>query len=112
MLLGTLNSGPQPCPAVRAQVKSATPNIGMTNTLIMNIQRRAGTLKYRNGNDASQKMAKHSKSGAVIEALAGSPSACHVLKDGQIASIMHRTAFPPREPCTPYHMTQTTARTT
>jgi hypothetical protein len=89
MLFGRLKSGPQPCPAVSAQVKSATPKIGMTSTLIMNIHRREGTLKYRNGNDASQKMAKLNSCGAVTAELAGSELRCHVWNDGQMASIMH-----------------------
>jgi hypothetical protein len=45
ILLGMLKRGPQPCPAVSAHVKSATPKKGITATLTMNIQRRAGTLR-------------------------------------------------------------------
>ena len=112
MLFERLKSGPQPCPAVSAQVKSATPKKGMTKTLTMNIHRRAGTLRKRNGSDASQNIVKLNRSGGVMEELAGSELRFQVLNEGQMASIIHRTALPPRDACTPYQMIQTIARTT
>jgi hypothetical protein len=46
----------------------------------MNIQRRAGMMRKRNGMEMIQNIEKESRSGAVMKALAGSELACQPLK--------------------------------
>lgn len=78
-----------------AHVNNATHRKGMVRILAMKSQRSFGGLIYRNGRDTVQKMAKLSKAGAVISALGGKAFSCQVAKEGQIASIMACTAWPP-----------------
>jgi hypothetical protein len=97
ILLGIENKGPKPLPAVSAQVNIATWKNDIKPILTKNIHGRDLTDIKRNGKDASQKSEKQSNCGAVIASLFGREFKCQVAKDGQIASIMHRTAFPPSE---------------
>ena len=88
ILLGIRSRGPNPCEAVTAHVNRQMPKIGMMIIFARKIQRNAGILRNRNGRDASQKIEKLRSSAAVIPALAGRASACHLVKDGHMASIM------------------------
>jgi hypothetical protein len=129
ILLGMLKSGPGPCPAVKAHVKRATQKRGTDKSdqqtsvcsskkylprthLTIKSQRSAGIERNRKGNEIIQNSEKVKISGAVIDALAGREFKCHVLKDGHIASSIHLHALPPKLDCTPYQITQTTARMT
>ncbi len=72
-----LSSGPKLCAAVRDQVKSATPNTGMSTIFAKKIQRNVGTLMERKGRKTSHRIAKLSNPGASMFALAGKAPACH-----------------------------------
>lgn len=94
ILVGFVKRGPRPLAITIAQMKSATPAMGIIMHLTKRSHRMLDGEMYRNGIETSQKMKKHKRSTDVVWADAGRVFFIFSI-EGQIARSISYTDWPP-----------------